>query len=131
MIGMHVRFDRESEPQAKLMDDSDVALRIFNHGIDDQSLFGIAIACNVAPTFRPVVDVLDIVHIQQNGDGIGALGKGRVLARPGLGGCNMKGRVLARPGLRGCKIDVACHEVYQGKLAAKQRSAAILACPVP
>ena len=42
-----------------------------------------------------------------------------------------EGRVLARPGLRGCKIDVACHEVYQGKLAAKQRSAAILACPVP
>src|SRR5262245_7107492 len=69
---MNVRFDREGECQAKLMDDSEVAFHIFNDGINDKSLFGIAVAYDVAAAFRPVVEVLDIVHIQQNGDGISA-----------------------------------------------------------
>ena len=71
MVGMNVCFERKGERQAELIDDSEIAFDVFKDGIDDDGLPCIAIAHDVAAAFRSVVDVLEIVHVKQNGDSIG------------------------------------------------------------
>ena len=65
MVGMDVRFDGKSENQAQLFNCSEIAFDVIDDGIDDDRLAGIAVGNDVGATFRPVVDVLYGIDIQQ------------------------------------------------------------------
>src|SRR6185436_11751232 len=71
VVGMDVRFDGVDKYQAQLVNCFEVAFDVFDDGINDDSLAGVAIGNDVRAAFRPVVNVLDSIDVQENGHGIG------------------------------------------------------------
>lgn len=74
VIGMDVRFDRKGKRQTKLFEEFHVALDVFDDGIDHDGFAGLVIGHEVRPALRPVIDILDIVHIKQDSDSVGTSG---------------------------------------------------------
>ena len=71
VVGMDVRFNGKDERQAQLFNSCEIAFDVLDDGINDDRLAGIAVGHDVGAAFRPVVDILDTIHVQENGHGIG------------------------------------------------------------
>jgi hypothetical protein len=119
VIGVDMRFDGKAENQPKLVDKSKIALDVLDDGIDDSSMLGLAIGDDVAAAFRPVVHVLNLVDVQENGDAVGGAdchrmypenllrsepGSAAIVTCPaGLVYCGIRGERF-RSGLTGARI---------------------------
>src|SRR6185437_1261821 len=83
VIDMDVCFDDEADGQSKFLGNSDVALDIFDDGIDNDCLARTAISYDVGSTFRSVIDILCLVDIQQYGNNVGVSDRhGFLFSRP-------------------------------------------------
>ena len=70
MVSMDVRFDDKGERQAQLFNCFEVAFDVFDDGINDDRLARIAVGNDVGAAFRPVINVLYTINVQEGGDSI-------------------------------------------------------------